>query len=498
MTATPALPERIGRYRILEPIGRGSMGRVYRAHDPHTDRDVALKVVTETPGLPPAAAEDLRERFLLEARAAGRLSHPGIVLVYDADVDPDTGDPYLVMELVAGTSLAQALRERGPLPWREAAAIGAQVAAALAHAHERGIVHRDVKPGNVLVGADGRVKVSDFGIAKLVGESHTVTGSVMGTPSYMSPEQIRSQPLDGRSDLFGVGALLYEMVTGEAPFRGDSLAAITHKVVSVDPRPPSFARPGLPEEAERIVLRALAKERDQRFQTGTELAATLTAAIGAEEQPTLRLRPPESVAAEPPEPERPVPRTVSARERAWLGVAAAALVFLGLVAVGYWAGHRGEASPESPAVATGGAGQGNADVQPPAPRGAPPRSAPVEREPADEASPSARPGQEATLQVQFNNRLRHGRLTLRVDGREVWAAALNVPKDPRSLIAGATVRKSIPVPPGTHEIEVRIVQSSARIDSRGTIRGDFGPGQRRWLRVVLIPYLPELQLDWES
>jgi hypothetical protein len=493
VTVQPHLPDRIGRYRIVAELGRGSMGRVFRAYDPHTDREVALKVLVETSELDREEAEEARSRFLLEARAAGRLAHPAVVLVYDADVDAETDHPFLAMELVQGRSLAQLLRERDALPWREAVAIAGRVAEALDHAHERGIVHRDVKPGNVLVADDGGVKVSDFGIAKLVGESHTLAGSVMGTPQYMSPEQFQGEPLDGRSDLFGLGAMLYEMVTGEPPFRGDTLATISHKVVFVDPRPPSFARPDLPAEVERIVLRALAKDPNSRFATGREMAAAL-AAVGAAPEPATQsapLRRPDSrtlvdPTAAPPRGSAPRrPRLVMA----WLAVAA-----LAVLAGGYWLGSRSE-PPAAPAPGEGASPSAGPGLRSPATPAERPSDSGAQLSVWDRITGRREPG---TLQLIFNNRLRGARMTVRVDGEEAWSTALNVSKDPISRLKGETVRSAISVAPGEREIEVHIVEASAGIDSRGTIRGDFDPGQKRWLRVVLIPYVPKLRLEWES
>jgi len=528
MSAATPLPDLIGRYRILDQIGRGSMGRVYRAHDPHTDRDVALKVLVGTSELTEEEATEIRDRFLIEARAAGRLSHPGIVLVYDADVDPATGSPFLAMELVTGQSLARVLRERGPLDWREAATIGAQVAAALNHAHERGIVHRDIKPGNVLIDDEGCAKVSDFGIAKFVNESYTLTGSVMGTPSYMAPEQLRGEPLDGRADLFGVGATLYEMLAGEPPFRGDTLATITHKVVYMDPRPLAFVRPDLPAEAEPIILRALAKHRAARFQTGRELAAALDATVDAApraERPrrsSVVASSPADVAHGPTEvlppsypglPPTPRSRSwrahaLSARARRRLRFGMAAVLVAGTLGLGYWLGSRagvatrplGAAqSADAAAMAGGGPGATSAvESNPDAGSAAVPANglAGPAGTPAT-AAPARSERETAALQLIFNNRLRHGRISVWVDRALAWTASLEARKDARSFVAGETVRATIPVFAGSHDIEVRIVQESAHIDSRGIIRGNFGAGRHHQLRVVLIPFIPKLKLDWE-
>ncbi len=272
------LPETIGRYRPLEELGRGSMARVLLARDPNTDRRVALKVVA-----PVVEGEDeAQRRFLLEARAAGRLNHPGIVTIYDADVDPATGDAYMAMEWVRGRSLARVLEEDGPLPAAEAVRIASAVAEALDHAHGRDVIHRDVKPANILLGDDGAVKVSDFGIAKFVAESHTLWGQVLGSPNYMSPEQVTGEPMDGRSDLFSLAAVVYEMVTGVPPFRGESVASIVYKIAHVDPRPPSFQDPTLGPALGDVLLRALDKDPTHRFGTGAELARALRRALEAD------------------------------------------------------------------------------------------------------------------------------------------------------------------------------------------------------------------------
>ncbi|MEM8930492.1 MAG: serine/threonine-protein kinase [Acidobacteriota bacterium] len=214
MAPSPDLPERIDRYEILEILGRGAMGEVYLALDPKFDRRIALKVMTGHRLGEDDELDELRRRFVVEGRAAGRLNHPGIVTLYDADSDAQTGWPFLAMEWVDGESLRKRLKRDGPLPVREVVDLGAQVARALAYAHAQGVVHRDIKPANLLLHQDGRVKVADFGVAKLVSSSLTLTGQVLGSPNYMAPEQVRAEPVDGRTDLFALGVVLYEALTG--------------------------------------------------------------------------------------------------------------------------------------------------------------------------------------------------------------------------------------------------------------------------------------------
>lgn len=291
------LPDRIGRYEIVSEIGRGAMGRVFLARDPNVDRAVALKVLAAPHLLGgEAAEEEARRRFLLEARAAGRLSHPGIVMVLDADSDPATGAPYIAMELVEGRSLESLLADYRRLSAARAVAIVVAAARALAYAHAQGIVHRDVKPTNILVADSGAVKLADFGIAKLpADQALTMPGSVLGSPYYMSPEQARGEPLDRRSDLFSLGSVLYRALTGVVPFGGDDIPAVLYKVAHVDPRPVRSRVLGLPPSLERLVERALAKERALRFQDGEEMGAALDA-VAAE----LRGEAPAPEATRPP------------------------------------------------------------------------------------------------------------------------------------------------------------------------------------------------------
>ncbi len=266
--------QRLGRYEVLAELGRGAMGTVYQARDPKIDRLVAIKTIS-VPGTQASGQPDFRERFFREARAAGRLSHPGIVTVYDVEEDPETG-PYIVMEYVPGRTLDQLLSaENHRLSPATALDLTEQLARALHYAHSQCIIHRDVKPANIIVTEDGRAKIADFGIAKLDLTQFTATGQVFGTPSYMSPEQIEGEEVDARSDLFSLGVILYSMLTGYRPFQGNSAATISYKLVYKDPVPVTALNSALPVHLDYVVSRALAKSPAQRYRSGHEMALDL-------------------------------------------------------------------------------------------------------------------------------------------------------------------------------------------------------------------------------
>ncbi len=256
------------------------MGVVYEAHDPNLDLTVALKVLRRDR----LVSDAFVKRFLAEARALGRLDHPNIVRVYN--VDEHEGTVYIAMEFIEGESLNEVVR-RGTATTAEIIETCAVVAETLDYAHQKGIVHRDIKPGNILIRTDGRLKITDFGIAHVEDPSaavQTQAGEILGTPAYMSPEQVMSRPVDGRSDIFSLGIVLYELCTGARPFRGDSLAAVFNAITQEEPPPVTAINPAVPQELSGVIRRCLRKNPDERYSSGRELSAALKACSGKKEE----------------------------------------------------------------------------------------------------------------------------------------------------------------------------------------------------------------------
>ena len=303
------------RYEIRSTLGRGGMAIVYEGHDLVLDRPVAIKVLAERY----AGDEKFVTRFQREARAAAGLSHPNIVSVFDTG---DTGGQhYIVMELLRGETLADVLEREGSLSEGRAARIAGIVAQALQAAHDRGFVHRDVKPGNVMLSPGGDVKVMDFGIARAAtDETLTQTGMVLGTASYLSPEQSKGDPLDHRSDIYSLGCVLYEMLAGRPPFSGGSPVSVAYQHVNEAPEPPSRVNPSVPAELESVVMRALQKDPDARFPTADAFRKAVTAS--AEGEATEPLVGDTAVLPAVTEPLEPRPK----RRRGLLAAAALAVV----------------------------------------------------------------------------------------------------------------------------------------------------------------------------
>jgi len=298
---------KLGRYEVLNELGKGAMGVVYLAKDPVIGRMVAIKTIrASSVGDDDSESREFRERFVREAQTAGILSHPNIVTIHDIGEDPDTLTSFIAMEYIEGKNLKMLLAEKAAFSYDQIADIIAQVAEAIDYAHRKGIIHRDIKPANIIITTDEKVKITDFGIAKVASSNLTTTGQFLGTPNYMSPEQVSGAPVDGRSDIFSLGVVLYELLTGRKPFHGDNLTAISYKIVHEDFTPPAELSSNVPPEFNPIVARAMAKDPWNRYQRGKDFALALhqlrahleeqralqdlgTMVAEAEFMPTLRL-----------------------------------------------------------------------------------------------------------------------------------------------------------------------------------------------------------------
>ncbi len=343
-------PQTLGRYKLIRPLGSGAMGDVHLAEDPNIDRQLAVKTVRLMEG-DAEVVEERKQRLLREAKAAGRLLHPHVVTLFDAG--EAEGHLYLAFEFVDGTDLSRRVRSAPPLTLHEVLRLLREVSSALDYAHQQHIVHRDIKPSNILIGPGGEAKVADFGIAKLKDKSTelTRTGSVVGSPQYMSPEQVRGESLDGRSDLFSLGVVAYELLSSNRPFDGDTLSTLVFQILSQEPVAIDQLRPGLPPRLVQLVHAMLTKDREQRVASAAEVVRELAAIEGEvspqelaapapeEETPTLPSSPPPL--PPPPLPPRSPRGTVgtgtysSRRVGPWLMVAGLVGLAL-LVGAGWW------------------------------------------------------------------------------------------------------------------------------------------------------------------
>jgi serine/threonine-protein kinase len=538
---SPELPSKIGRYLVRAELGWGAAGRVFLAHDPTVDRRVAVKLMAPRAALSSEEESELRERFLLEARAAGRLQHPNVVLVWDAGIDDHTGRPYLAMEYIDGIGFERVLARDKAIEPELVAAVGIQIARALDHAHREGIVHRDVKPANILLARDGTAKIGDFGIARVEGLALTRTGIVLGSPLYMSPEQVREEGLDGRSDLFSLAAVLFEAAAGAPPFPGGSLAAVTWRIAWGEPDPDAAER--VNPTLRRILLQALSRSPDDRPASGAALASSLAMAFpivreeGAGKElvqaAVERLAGPTSVVLETAATTRLAPVVDPAPSRR-VPMLLGALVLLLLVSIAILAtsssSGRRTPTPQSPEVAaqsspasttnrppprtqTGStpATSANATPRPKAelsPGAAEPRSGP--------ASPSGRPPSpapsfppppldvtrplaenQAVLEVVMRLRLREAHVTIWIDGERAWTEPLEGPRNVFSRMFGRDILAQIPLVAGEHTIEARVTGQSMKVDARTMLIANFSPGATRRLRLSLNPYTDDLDANWD-
>ena len=439
----------IGRYEIEREIGRGAMGVVHLARDPRLRRQVAVKTYTLPDGLSDPQKSEFQERFLREAQAAAGLSHRGIVTVYDADEDSTHGTPFIAMEYVPGNSLAELLSEKGRLDPGQVFPMADVLADALQVAHDAGIVHRDLKPANVLVrDSDGAVKIADFGVARLPTSKLTQSGTTVGSPGYMSPEQIQGNPVDARSDLFALAVLLYECLCGESPFSGDDLPALAYSIVHETPVPISRKVEGLPSGLDGFFDRALAKDPAARFASAAHfrrglaesLRATSTGEATLVDGDAPRPRPsasattdlPGAVIGHPDEEPTHHPRLGPSVK------AAAILLGLVLLALWYWGGGGG-----------------------------------------------------AHLKIAGESSFKSGTLTITVDGKQVYSRALEARGNKAMGLLKKVVGKGqesfeawVEVPAGRHEVVAYVVTSDKPSGYHDSVMVDLERGETQNLKIL--------------
>ncbi len=544
------------------------MGAVYKARDSQIGRTVAIKVIL-TANLSKEDLEHFKLRFYREAQTAGQMSHPGIVTIHDI-AEAEDGQPYLVMEFVAGTTLEKLLQSSGtaeryglkvgaePLPMETSLDMGIQLAEALDYAHKQGVIHRDIKPANILVSQEEgarnqageashrlRVKIADFGIAKIAGTNLTQTGHAMGTPAFMSPEQVSMSPVDARSDLFSLGGVLYWMFTGEKPFPGESLTQISFKVVFGSPLPVAFLNPKLPTALDVILSRCLAKNPNDRYATGRELADDLelvragkslkttlapvsditlmqanplpvvAAGLPAEQRmpqtplplftdTTVRVgsqtgKMPEGTAPGVTSPKRdtmPIAPPAAAAKKKSKTLLGAGAVLLVLVVAGYFVIQRKPAEPspqptvpavEQPAPTQAPAAQVNVPPPPPDPSNSPEMGKaqqPKSSSPVKTAPAKSEESKAATKKATVT-----GKATLQIDCRNNFdEAKLIITVDGKEILNELMVNKKPltvvrPVNAGEHKVVVHVISEKAKFDQEQEISGEFKAGGTRALLI---------------
>jgi serine/threonine protein kinase len=488
--------ERFGRYEILAELGRGSMGVVYKARDPKINRVVAVKTVS-LEGQSPEEEREYRERFFREAEAAGRLSHPGIVTIFDVGEESETRAPYIVMEFVGGPSLDK-LRK---ISLDTGLQLTLEMADALDCAHGQGVVHRDLKPANILLTEDGRAKIADFGVAKLNLANHTLGGRALGTPAYMSPEQLNGETVDGRSDLFSLGVILYTLLTGYRPFQGNSAATVSFKVANREPVPATVLDTDLPHGLDYIIARAMAKDPTQRYQRGMEMVLDIQA-LREGREPWSKTKQPGWF------PGTGVP-PANARARSWatgqrVGTASlgSSALPLGRNAVEKLLEKMRKNSFASLALLLGGLlvfGIGLSQprwLQKPASRSLAgsdavktlsPESAPVvvpkETTPT---RPSLAKVSPATLDVEVEHNFTEARLSVWVDDHSIYTQLLEG-TDKKRLVVFHSVQGHqshvMHLAPGKHRVRVRVVSGGDSYDQSRTVAGEFVAGKEKVLQI---------------
>ena len=536
--------KRFGRYEVVAELGRGAMGVVYKARDPQIERTVAVKTVSMW-GQEIEEKTEFRMRFLNEAQAAGRLHHAGIVSIFDVGENPENQDPYIVLEYVSGESLNRVLAREKKLQLKKALQLAAEIAEALNYAHEQGVVHRDIKPGNILVTEDGRAKIADFGIAKLNLAHFTLPGRVMGTPAYMAPEQLSGEGVDGRSDLFSLGVILYALVTGHSPFQGNSATTVCFKVANREPVAATAFDLTLPPELDEVISRAMAKDPDQRYQRGSEFAEDLrrlqqifdvgstttslrllspeTKSAGTRSRLTGQLVSGAQPAAEMDRAERLVRNAIQKTPIRNLVLCATALIVLLIAGVQSkvlvispklganalnlasstqpaqsaesMQPHSGQADVSS-TVKNGADSPSLADVPKPKPRKA---RRPISAQPISAREPQiVVPFSNLDLAVQ--HQFKDATLFVWVDEKLALTRPLHGGTQKRMMVFNGirgVDSETLRIPAGRHALRVRALSADETIDLSKTVTAEFIGGGEKSLQVVIDKHNTAMHLTWQ-
>jgi serine/threonine protein kinase len=526
--------QKLGRYEIVAELGRGAMGVVYKARDPQIDRLVAVKTVSLS-GHEPDAEKEFRMRFMHEAQAAGRLHHPGIVAIFDVGENPENHNPYIVMEYVAGEPLNRILAREKKLPLETALQLAEKVADALDYAHAQGVIHRDVKPGNILVTKDGHAKIADFGIAKLNLAHFTLPGRVLGTPAYMAPEQLSGEGADGRSDLFSLGVILYAMVTGHSPFQGNSATTVCFKVANSEPVAASTLDLSLPRELDEVIARAMAKDPEQRYQRGTEFAEDLcqlqallkpgstTTSLRAVTPTGTRSTGTRTVKTRPAAPVHPAVGMAQAAKSIRtafrrapirdlvLGVATVVmLVIAGVESNLFTSPNAGvtasDAAPSSPG--------GSFDTRRPnSPKDAPaaatsavhPAPVATSKPPRKSHAPVVHPANQivvplSTLDLAVQHQFKDATLFVWVDDKLLLTRPLHGAAQKRLVVFNGlrgAESETLKIPAGKHVVRVRALSADETIDLSKTVSAEFIGGADKSLQVTIDKHNTIMRLTWQ-
>jgi len=474
---TTAIRESLGRYHVEAELGRGAMGVVYRARDPKIDRLVAIKTISLL-GKEKAEEQEYRERFAQEARAAGRLAHHGIITVFDAGEDPETHEPFFVMEYVAGRPLSDEIAASGgKLPLPKALKFACEIADALHYAHSNGVVHGDIKPANILITSDEHAKIADFGVARLNQSVATHAGRIFGSPAYMAPEQLSGGEPDARSDLFSLGVMLYSMLTGFRPFQGNSAQTVCFKVMNVEPVPVSSFQPDLPPELDRIVLRAIAKDARERYQSGAEMAADIRTFVSNDDSFAEATR----FFTRVLEHDRSAARqsqhgpTLSRRAIWQIAVAVIAIAFV-LTGIELTKGYR-----EATAV-----------VAPSASVSAVPHAPPIQKSVSEvrekkvvyHSRSVARP-ETAKLRVEVLHQFASGKVSVWLDQQLIMDQELRGNTQHHSLFRSVLMNETtkLQFAPGKHKLQIQVSSPAVAYDKKESIDANLAPGPEHVLYV---------------